>query len=159
MSELRLRQAARAVVLDDDERILLVRFEFPGRIVWATPGGGIEEAESDEAAMRRELAEEAGLHDFDLGPLVWNRTAIVPFESGLWDGQIERYYLVRTSPFEPRPHLSWEQLRVEHMTGIRWWTLDELEATDALFAPRRLPALVRGLLEDGLPSEPLDVGL
>ena len=30
MSELRIRPAARAVVLDPDDRILLVRFEFPG---------------------------------------------------------------------------------------------------------------------------------
>ena len=159
MSELRLRRAARAIVLDDDERILLVRFEFPDRSVWATPGGGIEEGESDEVALRRELAEEAGLDDFDLGPLVWNRTHVVPFESGLWDGQIERYYLLRTSAFEPTPRLSWEQLRAERMTAIRWWELVELETTDARFAPRRLPALVRELVRHGPPPEPLDVGV
>jgi 8-oxo-dGTP pyrophosphatase MutT (NUDIX family) len=159
VSELRLRSAARAIVLDDEERILLVQFEFPDRLVWATPGGGIEDGESDEAALRRELAEEAGLHDFDLGPLVWNRTHVVPFESGLWDGQTERYYLVRTRAFEPMPRLSWEQLRSEHMTAIRWWTLDELDAADALFAPRRLPALVRDLVRHGSPPEPIDVGV
>ena len=37
------------------------------------------------------------------------------------------------------------------MTAVRWWTLDELEAAETLFAPRRLPALVRSLLEDGPP--------
>jgi hypothetical protein len=31
MSELRIRSAARAVVLDPDDRILLVGFEFPWR--------------------------------------------------------------------------------------------------------------------------------
>lgn len=160
MSELRLRQAARAIVLDpDDERILLVRFDFPERIVWATPGGGIEDGESDEAALRRELAEEAGLDDFELGPLVWNRTHVVPLEGGRWDGQIERYYLVRTPAFEPAPRLSWDQLRLEAMTAIRWWKLDELEAADPLCAPRRLPALVRELILNGPPPEPVDVGV
>lgn len=159
MSQLRLRLAARAVVLDDDRRILLVRFEFPDRSVWATPGGGIDEAETDEAAIRRELSEEAGLEDFDLGPLLWTRTHHLPFGGGRWDGQSERLYLVRTLPFQPVPRLTWPELRAEGVTAIRWWTLDELEAADALFSPRRLPSLVRSLLEHGPPAEPIDVGL
>jgi 8-oxo-dGTP diphosphatase len=159
MTELRLRLAARAIVVDEDERVLLVKFDFGVRgEVWATPGGGIEAGESDEGAVRRELLEEAGLDDFELGPHVWTRTHVVPMGAGAWDGQTERYYLVRTPGFEPAPRLSWEELRAEAMTAIRWWDLDELEAADALFAPRRLPALVRELLLHGPPAEPLDVG-
>lgn len=158
MSEPRLRRATRAVVLDDDH-VLLVRFDFGDRVVWATPGGGIEMGESDEHAIRRELVEEAGLEDFELGPLVWTRTHHVPLGGGRWDGQAERYYLVRTPSFEPSPRLTWEDLREEGMTAVRWWTLDEMEATEALFAPRRLPLLVRSLLRDGPPAEPLDVGI
>lgn len=159
MSEPRLRRATRAVVLDDDDHVLLVRFDFGDRVVWATPGGGIEMGESDEHAIRRELVEEAGLEDFELGPLVWTRTHHVPLGGGRWDGQAERYYLVRTPSFEPSPRLTWEDLREEGMTAVRWWTLDEMEATEALFAPRRLPLLVRSLLRDGPPAEPLDVGI
>jgi ADP-ribose pyrophosphatase YjhB (NUDIX family) len=147
------------VLLDPDDRILLVRFQFPDRAVWATPGGGIEDGESDEHALRRELAEESGLHEFDLGPLVWTRTHVVPIGGGRWDGQEERYYLVRALAFEPRPELSWAQLRREGVTEVRWWTPDELEATDAVFAPRRLQALVRELILHGPPAEPLDVGV
>jgi hypothetical protein len=55
--------------------------------------------------------------------------------------------------------LSWEELRDEGMTAVRWWTLDELEATDAIFAPRRLPLLVRELILNGAPAEPVDVGV
>jgi len=159
VSEPRLRRATRAVVLDNDERVLLVRFDFGDRVVWATPGGGIEEGESDEHAIRRELAEEAGLEGFELGPLVWTRTHHVPLGGGRWDGQTERYYLVLTPPFEPSPRLTWEELREEGMTAVRWWTPEELEAAEALFAPRRLPLLVRSLLREGPPAEPLDVGI
>lgn len=159
VNEPRLRTATRAIVLDPDDRVLLVRFDFGDRIVWATPGGGIEEGESDEHALRRELAEEAGLEGFELGPLIWTRTHHVPLGGGHWDGQTERYYVVRTSPFEPAPSLSWEELRAEGMTGVRWWTLAELEATDATFAPRRLPLLLRELILYGPPAEPVDVGV
>jgi 8-oxo-dGTP diphosphatase len=159
MSEPRLRRATRALVVDDEERALLVRFDFGDRVVWATPGGGIEEGETDEQALRRELVEEAGLEEFALGPLVWTRTHLVPLGGGRWDGQDERYYLVRVQPFEPAPRLSWEELRREGVTDVRWWTPEELEAADALFAPRRLPLLVRELLRDGPPPEPVDVGV
>lgn len=159
MSEPRLRLATRAIVLDPEDRILLVRFDFGDRVVWATPGGGIEEGETDERAIRRELLEEAGLEEFGLGPFVWTRTHHVPLGGGRWDGQTERYYLVRTPSFEPAPRLSWEELRAEGMTAVRWWTPDELGAAEEHFAPRRLPLLVRELLLHGPPAEPIDVGV
>ena len=45
------------------------------------------------------------------------------------------------------------------MTAIRWWTPAELGAAEELFAPRRLPLLVRELLLHGPPAEPVDVGV
>lgn len=158
MSELRLRKATRAIVLDESDRVLLVRFSAPDREIWLTTGGGIEHGETDEEALRRELREEAGLVGFDLGPLVWTRTVLQSLEGGRWDGQTERFYLVRTPPFEPSPALSWDELRAEGMTAVRWWTLDELAAAQAVFAPRRLPLLLRDLVRAGPPSQPVDVG-
>lgn len=159
MSTPRLRRAARAIVLDEDERILLVRFRDDERAVWLTTGGGVEDGETDEDALRRELLEEAGLEAFELGPLVWTRTVRTPLDGGRWDGQAERFYLVRVAAFEPMPRLTWEELEAEGMTAIRWWALDELEAEAARFAPTRLPLLLRQLLEHGPPAEPVDVGL
>ena len=157
MKEPRIRDAVRAVVLDPDDRVLLVRFEFPHWAGWATPGGGVSPGESDDAALHRELAEETGLDSFDAGPLVWTRLHLM--ELGEWDGQVERYYLLRVPAFEPAPELTWAQLHAEYVTAVRWWTQAELEATDAEFAPRRLPELVRGLIVHGPPAEPLDVGV
>ena len=156
---MRLRTGIRALVLDPDERLALVRFDFPDRSVWAAPGGGMEEGEDDAATLARELREELGLELVEpLGRCVWVRTHLLPM--GGWDGQTERYYLVRTPPFAIRPGLSPEELRGEGVGEIRWWTLDELEAaTDVLFAPRRLPTLLLELLGDGPEAEPLDVGV
>ncbi|HXH88995.1 MAG TPA: NUDIX domain-containing protein [Gaiellaceae bacterium] len=156
---MRLRPAARAVVLDPADRILLVHFQFPARPFWATPGGGIEEGETPEHAVVRELDEEAGLVAFELCPWIWTRTHVFPFESGLWDGQAERYMLVRTPEFEPAPRFTPDELAAEYVTGIRWWTLAELEASDEQFAPSKLPELLAALLRDGPPGEPFDVGV
>lgn len=159
MSELRLRAAARAIVIDEEDRVLLVRFDFPGgRRVWATVGGGLEDGETHEDAVRRELKEEAGLADVELGTPVWKRTHV--FELGIqWNGQTELYFLVRTTAFEPRPQHSWAQLNAEGVTEIRWWTCDEIEQSEELFAPSRLGRLLRELLQHGPSSEPIDVGV
>jgi 8-oxo-dGTP pyrophosphatase MutT (NUDIX family) len=146
-------------VIDPDDRILLVRFQFPQRTLWAAPGGGIEPGESPEEAIRRELEEETGLSEVEVGPPIWTRLHIIPFIGGRWDGQREQYHLVRTPSFEPTPRLSWEQLNAEYVFALRWWNEDELGESDELFAPARLPELVRSLLRDGPPAEPLEVGV
>jgi 8-oxo-dGTP diphosphatase len=154
----KIRQAVRAVVFDPDDRTVLVHFDFGHHSVWGTPGGGIDPGESDEHALRRELAEELGLEDPEIGPCVWVREHLFENPLGSYDGQRERYYLVRTGRFEPEPHLSPEQLRAEYVVGVRWWTIDEIEASDEAFAPTRLAELLRGLVADGPPGEPIDVG-
>lgn len=153
-----LRPAARAIVLDPADRVLLVRFQWPDKTVWAPPGGGLEAGETHEQAIVRELAEESGLRDFELGPWIWARDHWFPEMAG-WGGQTERLYLVRTAAFEPAPEWSVEALRAEGIAEQRWWTLAELEASDALFSPRRLPALVRDLIAHGPPPRPVDVGV
>jgi ADP-ribose pyrophosphatase YjhB (NUDIX family) len=155
----RLREGARAVVLDPDDRILLVRFEFPDTVLWATPGGGVDPGETHEEAIVRELAEEVGLDEVELGPWIWTREHVIPFLDGKWDGQVDRFVLVRTHRFEPVPRFTPEQLAAEYVTGLRWWTAAELAASEELFAPRRLPELVAALLRDGPPGEPVDVGV
>ncbi|HKY65330.1 MAG TPA: NUDIX domain-containing protein [Acidimicrobiales bacterium] len=155
----RIRLSVRALVLDERDRVLLMRFELPGRTIWATPGGGIEAGEDATTALRRELDEELGLAPDELGPRVWTRLAMVPLFDGAYDGQREDFRLVRTAAFTPEPRLGWDGLRAEGVHEIRWWTADELaDAGDVTFAPRRLPALLAELLAGGVPDEPVDTG-
>lgn len=162
-SELRIRSAVRALLLTPDQHVLLVRFEFNDGTVWALPGGGLEPGEDHLTALRRELIEEVGLQDPVVGAHVWNREHIIPFDSGLWDGQRDRFYLVNAMDrFEPQPAFSWDELHAERMHELRWWHVDEVERHDAAnvwFAPRRLGPLLRQLLTDGAPRHPIDTGV
>jgi double-stranded uracil-DNA glycosylase len=150
------RNAVRALVLDRADRTLLVEFRDPsGQVWWATPGGGTDTGESPEASLRRELAEEIGLAEFELGPEIWSRE-----HTFAWMGRIlrqrERIWLVRVGEHEPVPGVD---LAAEWVSSVRWWTLGELEAAEVELAPRRLPELVRDVLAHGPPPEPVDAGI
>lgn len=154
-----LRQATRAVMLDPADNILLVHSDWPELGIpggfWACPGGGVEEGEDDISALRRELREEVGFELADVGPAVWrsrHRFAIPGY-----DGQEDVYYLVRTEHFVPAPRLTPEQLLVTHVRGQRWWSLDEIRAGHATFAPRRLADYLHELIAQGPPRETLTI--
>src|SRR4051812_44028371 len=141
---------------------MLVRFEFPKGTVWSTPGGGLEPGEDHLTALHRELVEEVGLFAPTVAHHVWNREHITPHMDGLYDGQQDRYYLVPTERFDPKPLLTWDQLRAENLHEIRWWTFEEIsEATAAgtMFAPRRLGELLSSLTSQRSSDEPIDTGI
>jgi hypothetical protein len=70
--------------------------------------------------------------------------------------QRERIWLVRVPEHEPAPRVD---LAAELVTDVRWWTLEELEASRETFTPARLPELLRDLRQNGPPSEPVEVGV
>jgi TDG/mug DNA glycosylase family protein len=135
------RQAVRGLVLDRDGRVLLVRFQHPvtGAAWWATVGGGVDEGESDEQALRRELREEAGLDEFEIGPVVHARDHTFPWANRIIH-QRERFHLVRVDRHEPAPTID---LAPEGVTEVRWWTRAELEEPMEELAPTDLLQIIR----------------
>jgi 8-oxo-dGTP diphosphatase len=73
LSHPRFAVTAGAVITDDRGRVLLLKHRFRPGGGWGIPGGYIEKGEQPEAAIRRELREEAGLEVEKLA-LVTTRT-------------------------------------------------------------------------------------
>ncbi|MFJ3609771.1 NUDIX hydrolase [Streptomyces hydrogenans] len=153
-----VRQVARVILLDPEDRVLLMHGHEPDDPTdtwWFTPGGGLEGDETRAQAALRELAEETGLTDVDLGPVLWRRHCSFPFAGRRWD-QDEWYYLARTRHTGPVPGpQALTPLETRSLSGLRWWTSAELSAAHETVYPIRLAELLRTLLDEGPPSTPV----
>jgi 8-oxo-dGTP diphosphatase len=155
-----LRLAARILLLDAEDRVFLMLFApgQDGEGVWITPGGGLEPGETFEEAALRELYEEVGLSGFELGPCVWLRSHVFELNERLIEQQ-ERFFVVRVPAHDPGAHVNHDEWERALITSQRWWTLDEIVASDQHFGPRDLASLLAPVLLGAYPDEPLVLGL
>jgi 8-oxo-dGTP pyrophosphatase MutT (NUDIX family) len=140
------RSAARVLVLDPDDRVLLLRLHpAAGEPYWITPGGGLEPGESHEQAARRELVEETGLRPDALHGPVHDEVADFEFE-GVAYRQANRFFAARVGAGSVVEAEELSDVEQRLTTGWRWWSLAELDGTDETVYPETLPALLRGAL-------------
>jgi 8-oxo-dGTP pyrophosphatase MutT (NUDIX family) len=144
------RRASRLVLVDPARRVLLLRDveALTGRPFWITPGGGLNDGESHLEAARRELREETGLRDAEIGPALWRGRRWFHARGDDYD-QEETFFLTRVDPFEVDMS---EVEEYERNLVHRWWTLEELDSTTEVVLPPGLGALLRDALENGPPA-------
>jgi 8-oxo-dGTP pyrophosphatase MutT (NUDIX family) len=139
---LRLRRAARLIVLDTEGRALMFRYDVPGRDpFWVTAGGECEPGESFEEAARRELLEETGIIA-DPGPQIAQMTPEFITVQGEPVQADERFFLIRVAKavIDTSRHTETEQAL---MTRHRWFTLVELEDWPEAVFPIELADMIR----------------
>lgn len=156
------RPAARVLLIDDRDRVLLFSVALPQRPhdrLWITPGGGLDPGETREDAALRELYEETGLRAVKLGPCIWKRRHAWQW-SNKWIDSEEWFYLLRASAFDVVPTAP-DEWEMQYVLGHRWWSLPEMVANmeTETFVPRSLPELLPPILAGELPEQPIEVGV
>jgi 8-oxo-dGTP pyrophosphatase MutT (NUDIX family) len=148
------RNAARLLIRGPDGAVLLLRlapdFAEP---FWVTPGGGLDDGETWEAAAERELSEEVG-SSHPVGPAIWDRH--VTFTWDVWRVfQQERWFLVDVPERFDAVVVHPDE---EPIVGWGWFLPDDVETLTETVYPRDLPALLERLTAEGVPGEPIDLG-
>ncbi|MFC3505039.1 NUDIX hydrolase [Micromonospora krabiensis] len=152
------RRAARVLLVDADDRVLLFAGFDPARPehrYWFTPGGGLRPGESPAVGAVRELAEETGLRldPAALGEPVRRETVEFPFD-GVWYRQEQDFFLVRVPGWEVDT-AGFDDVERASVTGHRWWSVPELGASPDRYYPADLPGLLTEVLA-GAAGDPGD---
>ncbi len=159
--QLPIRHVARAMVFDPSDRILLIAYasvhaktpDGAPLTFWFMPGGGLEPGEDHVAACRRELGEEIGRADAEIGPQVAACDGPFHLFRQSRDAR-ERYFLVRL----PDERVDTSQLAETEdnlVLGTRWWSIPDLLAARARIEPAGLAELAARIVAGGLPAEPV----
>lgn len=122
----RVRRAARILLIDELERLLLIRFAPPKRrAFWCGVGGECDPGEDFHAAAVRELFEETGLRVESCGPEIAQRMDDFITLEGEPVTSDERFFRVRTTSFTPdcTGHTDLER---ELIKEFRWFSAAEL---------------------------------
>lgn len=149
------RQAARAILLTPQDEVLLMRVEVQNGSFWICPGGGLQAGETAAQALRRELAEELGLADAAIGPLLWRRRHEMTLYGRRWH-QSEDYFAVATDRFSPRMQ---DAAEARILREFRWWHPAELRHSTDAIVPAPLLRIILDFRAYGPPQAPLAVEL
>ena len=147
--------------MDDKDRLLLCRFDMPRQrvVVWATPGGGIEVAESPLEALEGELDEEIGLALVDEPPMS-GITVVAEGHAEGYDGVINDYHLIKTDNFIPSGFLGAEVLRRSRHWQRRWRPIPsghhsdpcKRQSSSSRATPRRQRPRPSGMVHTSIPN-------
>ena len=124
------REAARVLVFDESDRLLLLRGHdpaLPERSWWFTPGGGVHDGETTREAAAREAREETGyvLDPEDLTGPVWERTAVFDFMERPYV-QHEEFFVARVGDRTPRQERLWTDVENDTLEAVAWLSAEEI---------------------------------
>lgn len=146
--EMKTRKSSRAIVLNKKNEIFLFQYMFDyladSKAIWITPGGSLEEGESFEDALKRELFEELGVQIMEGCPEVYYRNPIYTLKSGEKVQSVEKFFLVvleeRSFSFD-----HWTESEKKRMRAGKWWSIEEIEQSEDEFFSKDVVRILKEL--------------
>ena len=160
---MQVRPTVRVLLLDPEDRLLLFRGRLPAEPdsapFWFTCGGGVEAGETVEASALREIFEETGIADADLGPAVWRSEGVMPgIDAGDPPRLFQETFVVARCAGGALARDGWTELENRFMDDARWWTLAEIAGSAEVIYPKGLAGLLPDVLARRWPAEPITIG-
>jgi 8-oxo-dGTP pyrophosphatase MutT (NUDIX family) len=140
------RRAARVLLVDRAGRALLLHGGDParqGERWWFTPGGGLQGGETPAEGAARELLEETGLRvdPAELAQPVWQETAEFSWKNQQYRQEQEFFVLRATDTRIDTAGMDADEQQT--ITEHRWWSAEEIDASDEQIYPATLSDLLR----------------
>ena len=165
--EIRTRPTARVVLLDDEDRLLMLQIHDPTATrgpnpitadFWLLVGGGLQPGETYEQAAYREVVEETGIRDVSIGRCVWTQEKLVTDPAGELQLVTGRFFVGRVSSAAPVSFAGHEPYEASTIVGYHWFTRDEIVAREPeeTFLPPGLGALLADVLSEAA-SDPVSL--
>lgn len=152
-TDLPYRQSTSAIILDNNNLILLIQKVSYQDDQWAFPGGGVDVNEAPEQAITRELSEEIGLREFKIksksdfvDEYDWPKTVVFDnlLKKGiLFRGQQVNYFLVNLSLSKPELELQEDEIK-----QYKWVNIEDI--SKYLVFPNQLSKTQKVLRSFGL---------
>jgi 8-oxo-dGTP pyrophosphatase MutT (NUDIX family) len=160
------RKSMRVILLNEQNEVLLLKVDDPHVAErdgvnrgphWFLVGGAIEEGETPEEAVLREIYEETGIEKdkIVLGPIVWRGELDLMFY-GKPVRLKQRYMVAKTSDAKVSFALLTPQEK-EVILEARWFSLAEIIASSDLIYPRCLKDYLPAIISGDYPRDQIEI--
>ncbi len=147
-----VRHRATAIIKNNDKFLLFHRIK-PGRDYFMFPGGGVEEGETVEKALKREVKEELNVSVGNFKQLFVVDNIYAPAWATIHPGQKQIYHFFLIEKYTGIPELSGpekSQANDQNEYIIAWLSLDEIRRLDNVVPKEGVEMFLKFSFNNGL---------
>jgi len=154
------RKSSRAIVLNKNNEIFLFKYKFDyledESAIWITPGGSLEESETFDDALRREVFEELGVELKQECRQVYYRNPIYTLKNGEKVLSEEKFFIVYLDG-EEFSYCNWTESEKRRMSVGKWWSAKEIRQSEEEFFTFDLVSILNDISNNKIPDVPQEI--